>query len=62
MKNNINKNIIRVITNLIFDCFNKNNHRLLIMLILFTIILLFWKANNEVININMINNSFMFNF
>jgi hypothetical protein len=57
MKNNINKNIIRVITNLIFECFNKNNHRFLIMLILF-----FWKANNGVININMSNNSFMFNF
>jgi hypothetical protein len=56
MKNNINKNIIRVITNLIFECFNKNNHRFLIMLILF-----FWKANNGVVNINISNNSFMFN-
>lgn len=51
MKNNINKNIIKEITNLIIDYFKKNKMLILfviilLMLILFVIILLFLSKTN----------------
>ncbi len=53
MENNINKNIIKEITNLIIDYFKKNK-----MLILFVIILLFLSKTNvgDINIITIINN------